>query len=143
MRFVVIGLLCVMSAGASAHHSASSWTYFHRLRYLICSGSTDQPADKFLCVGAVRAKARILGALDARDKDRTREAAVATVYFNQTDAIPKLRPLLDHQDNFMRVEAAYALAHLGDKQSTAKLADLVRDMEVDGAGTLWADAHDA
>ena len=59
------------------------------------------------------------------------------MYFHVTDAIPPLRDHLAHaplpadrgthrelQINGLRGEAAYALAHLGDQQSAAAIADL-------------------
>jgi hypothetical protein len=140
MRFALVVLVSVMSAtSVSAHHSASYWRSFHEIRYLVC---IEKPATKYDCVG-VRAKRELLAALKSTDKDQVRDAAVAASYFNVTEAVPLLRPLLDDVDVFLKVEAAYALAHLGDKQSSAKLLDLVKDMETNGRGTLWSDALEA
>lgn len=128
MRARVTVLVCVLATPAAAHHSASRWTTFHRERYLAC---TTDPETRTHCVGPHRAAP----ALAPPDGD----ASVDAVYFNVRSAVPALRRWLDDPDKGIRVEAAYALAHLGDTQSTAKLLDLVRAMETDGYGSLWSD----
>jgi hypothetical protein len=131
---------CVITATASAHHSASRWTSFHATRYLVC---TDAPATKAECVGPVRAKRSIVDTLAAGHVDRAHDAAINAVYFNVVDAIPNLTKLLAGTERGLQTEAAYALVHLGDKRSAAKIAELVRELEVDGRGTLWKNALEA
>ena len=148
------------SATASAYWSASAGGSLYVTRYLSC---IDEPAKRARCVGPIRAKQQILAALHVgelvpgtnhdAEVDPARDAALDAMYFNITDAIPKLRKLMDLQllprdrDNHvlfekqgLRVEAAHALAHLGDTQSAQKIADLVVELETDGYGTLWSDA---
>jgi hypothetical protein len=128
MRAGVTVLLCVLATPAGAHHSASRWTSFHRERYLVC---IDDPASRTHCVGPHRAPPSF--AKPAGD------SSVDAVYFNVRAAVPALRGWLDDPDKGIRAEAAYALAHLGDTRSTAKLVDLVRALETQGYGSLWDD----
>lgn len=128
MRVGATALVCVLASSAAAHHSASRWTTFHRERYLVC---TREPATRTHCVGPRRAPP----ALTPPDHD----AAVDAVYFNDRRAVPALRRWLDDADLAIRVEGAYALAHLGDTQSAGKLATLVRELETRGYGSLWDD----
>ena len=161
---VALGLTLVAALAqpepAEAHHSASYWRALYRERYLVCTDAS--AANRVHCVGPNQARGPMLAALALGDLapgtnhdgwiDPARDAAVDAAYYHVREAVPALRRWLDIRleprdraehtqvdKNALRVEAAFALAHLGDTASAPALADLVGELETAGSGTLWDD----
>lgn len=152
-------LAAVAPSIADAHWSAS---YSRRIlveRYLVCDDEGELDAR---CVGPVRAEHGLMAALEPapltvdRNNDHlvdpARDAAVFAAYFDMQQAKAPLRRLLtmpmpagaegthtEMEVKALRAEAAYALAKLGDRESTAEIAKLVRFYETEGYGSLWED----
>lgn len=148
-----------MPSVADAHWSAS---YSRRIlveRYLVCDDEGELDAR---CVGPVRAEHGLMAALEPaalmvdRNNDHlvgpARDAAVFVAYFDMQQAKAPLRRMLtmpmpegalethtEMEVHALRAEAAYALAKLGDRSSSAEIAALVRHFETHGHGSLWED----
>lgn len=152
----------VCAAGdAQAHWSASYRRSLLVERYLTCDDDLD-----VACVGPVAAAGTLRAALapielapdrnDAVAVEAAREAAVWAAYTDDRSAVPSLRAMLtmplpaalrDTHAEFdvhaLQAEAAYALAALGDRSSADAVVTLLRELEVHGHGSLWADTLEA
>ena len=160
MRLVLALAFAAFTLDAHAHYSASRSTRLRYDRHLICTDRDD--ARRVDCVGPIKARASLIANLavgplapgknHSERVDRARDAALDAVYFNVREAVPALRAwfalrpeardagdhvMLDKQA--LRGEAAYALAHLGDRESAPAIAALVGEFETTGVGFLWGD----